>query len=274
MTSAIRKMSALSALLIIGGLALNQAQPIPEEGSDAAAAPDEHTPPRRSALTRWLDEALGSAQAERAAAAQLEPRLMTWRSLYGEQPPLSPEQTERLKQARIDAARRVVEGIAQGGAAAVPGTLERLRGDSGSREKLLLVEGLGQNPSAEAVTALEAVYREQGIRRLREDALRALGRSEAPGRSELLQAVMMEEADGRLSQVAAMALHGDGASLGPLVAAIYSSRPMNTRLEAVHSLAGIGDAAASEALARVAADPELGPRVQAYAQRELARLSG
>ncbi len=243
---------ALLPLLAGVGWWLSQPEP-PEVGSGTPSA-------RRTVLTRTG----GDAELERAVV-ELD-------ALYGERRGyLTPEETEALKRQRSAAAEAIAARIGAGDAAVVAATLDRIRTTEASREKLVLIAGLGRNPSAEAVAALGAVYEEAELFRLREEALRALGRSEGPGHAELLVRALGAD-DAGLSQIAAMALYGEAEAVSDL--ASVASSPygeINTRLEAVSSLGGVQEEESLAALEQIRDDDGLEPRVRQYAERVIER---
>lgn len=174
-----------------------------------------------------------------------------------------------LKAERARAHDALVRSVAEGGAAVVGPTLEAIR-QGAAREQLVLVEGLGRNPSPEAVAALEVVYGEAGTFRLRESVLTALGGSDAPGHTALLEEVLTSQ-DDTLAQVAAMALSGELEAVDALRAAVDAEAPMAVRLEALSSLGEVGTPEARAEVQAVADDPTKEPRVRQYASHVLAR---
>ena len=216
----------------------------------AAAAPDGATVERRVRFDRTVRD---------------------WQELYTDRGYLTVEQTLALKEERAAAAEAIAAGIAGGDAAVVADTLQRIRAAEGSREKLVLIAGLGRNPSPDAVNALEAVYGEAGHFRLKEESLRALGASEAEGHTDLLVETMGSPNAG-LSQIAAMALYGEAEAVPALlVVAVDTDSDMNTRLEAVSSIGGVHTADGRAALEKLREDAALEARIRQYAERVLAR---
>jgi hypothetical protein len=199
----------------------------------------------------------------------LTAEVSTWRALYAPRSWLDEAGTQALKAERQARAEAIATSIGAGGPDIVASVRERWEA-ADARERLLLIDGLGRNPSPEAVTALGALYEEAELFRLKEEVLHALGASEGPGHETLLVAVMEGE-DERLAQVATMALYGEEAAAEALTAVIYSEAAMNVRLEALHSLSGVEGEAAGAALAAAATSEALEPRVRVYAEHELAR---
>jgi HEAT repeat protein len=181
---------------------------------------------------------------------------------------LSEADTRRVVADRAALAEALAEEIGSDGAAGVRRAREAWPTAS-SRERLALVEGLRRNPSPEAVAQLVAWYEEGPLFRVREEILRALGANPAAGAHPLLIAEAERAADPRLSQLATAALHGEPEAGAALTSLAREHTSMNTRLEAVHSLAAI-EGAEGELLA-LADDPGLTARVRVFAARELTR---
>ena len=201
--------------------------------------------------------------------AALAEALHEWSTLYEPRGWLDAAGTAALKAERDAAAARIVAGIGAADPGSMAAILERWR-SAGAREQLLLIEGVARNPSREGVETLEAMYTSCAARRVCEEVLSALGASEGAGNTELL-AQVLEGEDERAAQVAAMALHGEAAAEDGLTAVIYGEQPIEVRLEAVHSLAGIGTPSAHGALGDAAQSEALEARVRAYAAKELER---
>lgn len=215
-----------------------------------------------------------SRRTSSTTSTDLAPSLDAWRSLYADRPMISQAETELLELQRLAAADALVARVGAGGAAIVPSVLAAIRAAEGSRERLVLVEGLGRNSSAEAVDALLAVYAEADTFRLQEEVLRALGRSEAAGATEALVAELSGAEDERLRQLAAGALAGEAEALDALYAVVVdTTAPINARLEAIPSIGAVGDEEAKATLQAIASDEALEPRVRRFADHELARTS-
>lgn len=187
---------------------------------------------------------------------------------------MSQADTEALKARRAAASATIVARIGAGGPEIVPAVRDALRATERPRDKLVLIAGLGRNPSAEAVAALEELYAEQDLFRVKEEALRSLGESEGPGHARLLATEMVAAKDERLAQIAAMSLYGDGEATQALIAAVWSDRPMNVRLEAISSLGGVGTVEARSSLEQIADSGEIEARVAQYAAHVLRRERG
>jgi hypothetical protein len=209
----------------------------------------------------------------RTAGEQLAGQVAAWRGHWGDQPYLDEAQTRALVAQRRAATDALVAAIGSGGPEAALAAAAAYREAPGSRERLALLQGLGANPSSEALDALEAIYGEEPRFRLREEALRSLGRSEAPGHEHVLTELLGEASDERLQQIAAQALYGEAGAVGALTDAARSDLCVNARLEALHSLAGVGGDEATQALAEIADSEGLEPRVRQFARRELERRS-
>jgi HEAT repeat protein len=210
-------------------------------------------------------------EASPLAGAELAEALSAHRGLYELRPGLTDEAATRAIIAEREAsAAQIAARIGSGGPEAARAALGAWRATPLSREGLLLIEGLSQNDSEEAVAALEAVYAEAELFRMREEVLRALGRSEAEGRNELLVDVMRQGLE-KESQVAAGALRGEEEAIEELVEAVSADLPMGTRLEAIHSIGGIGSTDAESALVSISEDARLEERVRQYARAELDR---
>lgn len=206
------------------------------------------------------------------SGAELDDALVAWRQLYATRPWLDEEATAKLKAERAAAAEAIAAGIGNAPPGSLGAVLDRWRGAE-AREQLLLIDGVGRNPSSEAVSALESMYATCSSRRVCEDVLSALGNNEGDGNVDLLVQVLNGE-DSRAAQVAAMALYGEAAAETALIEAIYGAQTIEVRLEAVHSLAGVASESAVTALSAASTSEALEPRVQVYAAKEVERLGG
>lgn len=200
--------------------------------------------------------------------AALDAALAAWRDLHRPRGWLDEAATAALRAERAAAAEAIAGGIGAAPPASLAAVVARSR-TAPPREQLLLVDGLARSPTAEGVAALAALHATCTIRRVCEEVLRGLGRSEGPDRVALLVRVLLGP-DPRAAQVAAMALHGEVEATGALAEAIGGRQPIEVRLEAVHSLGGVPTAAAEVALAGLAAGA-LEPRLRVFLERELAR---
>lgn len=210
-------------------------------------------------------------------ATDVEQALLSSRALYEPRAQLTQEETLALMADREAAADRVEEAVAKLPASELAGVREALGATSSSREKMTLVRGLGEHMAGEAVQILVDTYEEQGIFRIREEILRALGDSSATGHIELAVRVMLGEgpasADPRLRQIAAQSLYGEAEALGALERLLGSAAPIAVKLEAIHSIGGIGSAAARRVLDRVVTSAATPERVRQYAEQELLRMA-
>lgn len=213
-------------------------------------------------------EALGTAP--RDDVGGLAEEIAGWRKLYENQPRLTPEQTVDLRERRAAAAEELARRIGNSGPEIVPQVRSAIREAPRSREKLVLMDGLGNHPTAEAVDALEEVFSEEELARLKQEALRQLGNSEGEGHNDLLIDQMLDGEDPELAQLAAAMLHGEAGALDSLLACIYGDQPVEVRLEAVHSIGGIGTDEARSALDGVVSS-DLEDRVRLYAEKEIER---
>lgn len=210
-----------------------------------------------------------------ALRAVVEEALQSSRALYEPRAQITQEETVLLMSDRKTAAERVEGAVAGLPADEVGGVHAALRATSSSREKLTLLRGLGAHPAEQAVEVLEASYAEQDVFRIREEILRTLGDSTAPGHIELALQVMFGEgpgpADPRLMQIAAQSLYGEAGALDALERLLSSDAPVAVKLEAIHSIGGIRSGAARRVLERVLASPNTAERVRQYVERELQR---
>lgn len=208
----------------------------------------------------------------RPPPVQVTSGLAELRADYAPRPGLlSEDEARAVIAAREDAADALSARIAAGGAPAVAEVRDAWEG-AASRERLLLIRGLRDNTSPEAVSALADLYAQADLFRVREEILRALGEHALAGAHPLLLEVAAGAEDERLSQIAAGALFGEEAALDPLAALVrQEDAPMNTRLEAIHSLGGIGDADARAELSALAGEEGLPERVRVYATKEAER---
>jgi len=196
--------------------------------------------------------------------------LAAWRSLYDNRGWLSQDETKALAAERKAAAAVLAAKIGASGPGIVPEVRGAIRNAPGSREKLTLMDGLGENPSAEAVDALEDIYAEEELARIKEEALRQLGNSDGEGHNDMLIEEMLNGDDPAMAQTAAAMLYGEAEAMDALVECIYGEQSVEIRLEAVHSVGGVGSDEAQEALEGVT-QSELEERVQVYAEREIER---
>ena len=202
-----------------------------------------------------------------------EQALDHWRSLFTPRGTLSLEDTKALVAERDAAAEALAAKIGALPPDAIPDVVSWLDGAS-TRDRLVAIDGLGRNPSADAVSALEAMYDDDEGYTNRANILRALGDSPAPGHVDLLVEQVWAAEDERLSQTAAMMLRGEASATASLTDALDSSLPINTRLEAVSSLGAVGTAAAQVALEDLSANPDVPARMRVYAEQELVRSFG
>lgn len=213
-------------------------------------------------------EALGKAP--RDDIADLGEEIAGWRKLYEDQPWLTPEKTVELRERRKAAAEELARRIGNSGPEIVPQVHAAIREAPGSREKLVLMDGLGNHASAEAVDALEEVFTEEELARLKQEALRQLGNSGGEGANDLLIDQMLNGDDPAMAQMAAAMLHGEAGALDSLLACVYGNHAVEIRLEAVHSIGGIGTDEAHAALDGVVSS-DLEDRVKLYAEKEIER---
>jgi len=197
-----------------------------------------------------------------------------WRDLF-EQTALGSDEANALVDARRQAKAQAVQRLAQGGDDVVPQVLEAYRQTERSREKLVLIEGLGAGGGPAALDALTGLVATEDRFRLREQALRGVGVSDLPQAEDALVDAMLGADDQRLQQIAAQALYGRAGSLDALSGAVLDTGlPMNVRLEAVHGIGGMGSTSALQALQHIASEPTLEARVRVYAEREIVRSFG
>lgn len=204
------------------------------------------------------------------SVTDLDADLAAWRKLYGDQPWLTPEQTVALREQRKTAAADLARRIGNSGPGIVQDVRDAIRDAERSREKLVLMDGLGSNASAEAVDALEDVYNDEDLARVKEEALRQLGNSDGEGHNDLLIDEMIGCDEDAMAQTAAAMLYGEADALEALVACVNGDQAIEVRLEAIHSIGGIGDDAAHEALVGIAGGGHE-DRITVYAERELDR---
>ena len=179
---------------------------------------------------------------------KVEAALDSWRGLY-ERRAKGAEEAEELIEARRAAQAKAVERLGRGGDAIVPGMLDAYSDAKRSREKLVLLMGLGANGSPAALAALSDKVATEDRFRLREEALRGVGRSPSMEAEEMLVDAMASADDERLQQIAAQSLYGRPGALEALTEAVLSLHlPMNVRLEAVHGIGGVGSDLALQTL--------------------------
>lgn len=253
--------------LALAGLGAWMAQDdAPAPGADTSAETARDT--RSERTTR-----VSSGSAPLADVAQLDRDLAVWRDLFTPKGRLSVEETRALVAERDAAAEALAATIGALSAAELEGVLDRFD-ESKTRDKLVLIDGLGRNADEEAVSILEELYETEEGYTVRSNVLKALGDSAAPEHTNLLVDQMWNAQDERLSQTAAMMLRGEMGATGDLAAALDSDLPMNTRLEAVSSLGAVGSADAEQALQDIVEGEDTHPRLKAYAEKELERSFG
>ena len=264
-----RSLISLTALCLAGMTAVWLSAPpaTPDHPTATAAAGDANSTARTVASPEADTEA--AATAEEVAGI-----LATWRGLHGPVGFLSQAETEALIAEREAAAEALAAAIAELSAAELEGVLAELRAAERSRDKLVMIEGLGRNPSTTALSILEEVYLGEDSYTLKRHVLRALGDSPAEGRHELLTEQMWDAGDERLQQLSAQALYGETVAVDALAEALGSDLPIKVRLEAVHSLGATGTEDARQALEGVIADEGSEPRMRAFARKELERSFG
>lgn len=259
----------LVTALALGGVA---ALTLLSDGGDAPALDAGPTASRAVTTQTGGPTATGPTDAQVAVTLDLvDQTLAKWRTLHEPQGKLSMEETKALIAERDATAEALAEAIGSLSGEDIAAVLADWRTAEATRDKLVMIDGLGRNGNPEAVDALDSIYGEDGGFTNRSHVLRALGDSPADGHTGLLAEEMWGVEDERLSQLAAQALYGEEGAVQTLADAVTGDLPMNTRLEAIHSLGATGTDAARDALAGFASDPDLETRVQVYAEKELER---
>lgn len=261
-----RKTLSLTVLCLLGfGLLLYTAP------DGVGARDDTETAGAESEVSR-SSRAIGSVG--QASGFALNPALALWQDHHRPIGYLSQEDTEALiakREAAAEALATLIGGMSPGDLDAV---LRAIQTTDRTRDKLVMIEGLRRNPSAEALSVLEELYRDEGGYTLQSNILRALGDSESPGHTDLLTEQMWSADDERLQQLAAQALYGEPDAVSTLTQAIDSELPMKVRLEAIHSLGATGTGEAQQALEEIADSEDTEQRIRAYADQELVRSFG
>lgn len=254
-----------------------------ETAPEAETAPGTHQTDEE--LVAPTPGAQGEPDAERPAptrphagdgvspADELDADLNSWRVLFEPRERLSHDEIVEVMKERDTHRERVIASIGR-----LPGSdIDHVRNTlaaAPNQEKLMLVRGLGANETPEAVAALNDAYDHIDVFRVREEVLRSLGNSNGPGRNELAIEVMFDDGtDTRLRMVAAQSLRGEEEALGKLEELMYSNAPIEVRLEAIHSIGGIGTEAAAEVLRKLIANPNTEERVRVFAVQELRRMA-
>jgi len=265
--SQLRRLGLTTALLTLVGAVGWQL--LPDDPSLDAGAPAASS--QADTITpKVTHTASGSDAASTAEASGLDGQLSEWRHLHRPIGQLSQAETEALIAQR--------EALAEAMAAAIGAmddfgiVLERYE-DAAVRDQLVFIDGLGRSTDPASVDALESLYTDNEGYTARSHILRSLGDSPAEGHTDLLTSEMTDATDERLQQLAAQGLYGEAGAVDALAdAAADASLPMNTRLEAIHSLGtayGAGDA-----LADIANSDVLEPRVTQFAEKTIERNQG
>ncbi len=219
----------------------------------------------------------GSASSGGPAAGfdrgDLESHLSEWRRLHGPIGYLSQEETEMLIARREAAALALAAGIGRMSSSELESVLDAFRSADRSRDKLVMIDGLGSNPSTEALSILEEIYATEDSYTLKSSVIRALGDSPAEGHTDLLVDTMWGGDDERLQQLSAQGLYGEAGMEDALAEAIGSDLPMKVRLEAVHSLGATGSEEAKQILEE-AVETTDEDRLRLYAEKEIVRSFG
>lgn len=205
------------------------------------------------ALNTWMVPATDSTVTALTVATPdmvaMDRSLRHWKTVTT--PPDPKERQYALRpaasQQRAIAARALTRTVARMPAADIGAVRRAYRRARGTRDKLLIIGGLGQNAAPEAVTLLEEIYERADDHSVRSGVLRALGRSSAAGRQALLIAEM-SSGDSRLQLLAIQGLYGDAASIDALKAVACGDRPVEIRLEAIRSLSAVHAPEARDAL--------------------------
>jgi HEAT repeat protein len=248
------------------GMAFTEGSPEEPRGlennapSSASAAPSAAAPAARPNAGKSI-----------TSTDEVDADLNAWRALYEPRARVTEEELVAIQAERKAHADQVIASIGGLEASDIDHVSNTLQA-APNKERLMLVRGLGANDSPQAVAALEGAYEDIGIFRVREEILRALGDSAAPGHTDLAVRIMVESEDVRLAQVAAQSLYGEESALGKLEALMYSDAPIEVRLEAIHSIGGIKNEAAAAVLRRLIANPDTEARVRMYAEQELRRM--
>jgi len=261
--SQLRRLGLTAALLALVGAAgwqlLADREPVD--------APPLATSPQTDAATPTVTRAASGSDAAAAEAKRLDAQLAEWRHLHRPIGQLSQAETEALIAQREALAEALAAAI--GSLSDFDSVLERYE-DAAVRDQLVFIDGLGRSGDPAAVDALEQLYDENEGYTERSHILRSLGDSPADGHTDLLLSEMTGADDERLQQLAAQGLYGEASAVDALAAvAADTSQPMNTRLEAIHSM-GTADGA-DDALAALANSDELEARVTQFAQKTIER---
>lgn len=247
---------------------------VPGPTVDRSTAPAVTAEPGPTPTTRRLSSPETAAAHAPTSTAEVADALAHWRDLHAPQGKLTLAETRLLIAERDAAAEALAESIGRLPADALPGVLRSWREADATRDRLVIIDGLGRSAHAEAVDLLTDIYEEGDGFTNRSHVLRALGDSPAEGHTLLLTDQMWAADDDRLGQLSAQALYGEPAAASELVEAVTADLPINTRLEAIHSLGATGTDGARDALLAFAEDASLEQRVQQYAQKELERSFG
>lgn len=261
---------ALSALSIAGLVWLWQSAPDNNTESSATT----HDAANHQAATGAASQLAPHSPEDADAGEGLAASLSAWRDLHRPVGYLSQEDTEALIADREAAAAALAGVIAQLEGAELDAVLDAFHGAERSRDKLVMIDGLGQNPSTDALVILEEIYASEDSYTLKSNVIRALGDSPADGHHEVLIEQMWGAEDERLQQLSAQGLYGEGVASDAMIEAVHSELPVKVRLEAIHSLGATGSDAARAALEEMAQDTGLSPRVRQYAEKELGRSFG
>lgn len=265
--------TALTLTLTLALVGLGTWSSLDDTPSTSTQVSVETTEDTRRRTTRTARSGGAATPDGDAGIAQLDRDLTVWRDLFSPKGRLSVEETRALIAERDAAAEALAGTIGGLSADQLDEVLVRFDA-SKTRDKIVLIDGLGRNVDGEAVALLEELYEAEEGYTLRAKVLTALGDSAAPAHTHLLVEQMWSAQDERLSQTAAMMLRGEAAATSDLAAAMDSDLPMNTRLEAVSSLGAVGSSEAEQALQEVVDGDDTHPRLKAYAEKELERSFG
>lgn len=197
-----------------------------------------------------------------------------WGELFKPRAQITEEETRELMTKRKAEADAIAASIGAGDAKSLAAVRDAIGQTDVSREKILLIHGLGESLHPESVSALTDVYDSEPIFRVREEVLRRLANSKAPGHIDLLVRELFEAKDVRIQMLAAQGLYGEEAALPDLIRALRSDDlPIEVRLEVVHSIGGVKTEAAAEALRALVSDPNTLPRLRVFAEKELERMA-
>jgi len=219
-----------------------------------------------------LVRAPAPSEAEVAAARDgVEKTLTELRELYGYAGALDTEAARALIAKRRAATDVLVRRLVAYGAAGVNPTIDAYASAETGREKLLLIEALGANPSTAAAEGLSGLLAGESAFSYRRAMVEALGESLAPNADGILAGIATTADDPRTRTAAIKSLAAGPDATAALMARVDADPDVDVRIAALTRLSELGGDGAEAALGRVAGQPEAGTRVRAAAIVGLAR---